>query len=837
MIATFPHSLTSLFFLIPVALALTPGAPAQDNSAIDRRVEAMIAKLTLEQKIDLLGGEDGMFIKAQPAIGLPRLKMSDGPMGVRTWGPSTGYAAGIGLAASWDTALAKRVGTGLGQDARSRGVSFLLGPAVNIYRAPMNGRNFEYMGEDPYLAGRIAAAYIQGVQSQGVIATVKHFAANNSEFARHNSNSIVDERTLREIYFPAFEAAVKEGHAGAVMDSYNFLNGEHATQNSFLNNQVLKKEWGFRGILMSDWVATYDGVAAANGGLDLEMPNGQFMNRESLIPAVREGKVSAATIDDKVRRILRTALEFDLIDRDQTGLDISSYSQHSRATALESAQKSAVLLKNEGNLLPLDAHKLHRIAVIGPNAWPAVVTAGGSADVTAFSPVSILTGLSDALAASNVTVTYNRGLKKLEDVFGDSVFSTDAEGKQTGLKQEDFASGDFTAAPDRVSTVSGVNGFGPWREGPPPAIKGVRWTGYYIPKKSGKQRFILAGMGRDDYKFYLNNSLVLEESSPEGQVPHAVDADLPVGQPVAIRLEYKPVIDGLTLGFGATAVEDLLDPQAAKLAARADVVVLCAGFSPQTEGEGQDRTWQLPTGQDELIKAVLNANPRTIVLVTSGGGVDANQWIERTPAFLQTWYAGSEGGRAVAQILLGEVNPGGKLPISYERHLEDNPTFKYYYAIPGTKDIHYDEGIFVGYRHYDRSETKPLFPFGFGLSYTTFAFNNLSVTPAEANAKGPVTVSFDVRNTGARAGAEVAQVYVGDPSASVARPAKELKGFVRVELKPGETERVSVVLDQRALAYWDVTSKSWKVDPGKFTVYVGDSSVNLPLQADFTVRW
>jgi beta-glucosidase len=832
MIAKFPHSLTSFLLLIPVGLALLPAVAAQDQSAIDRRVETMLGKLTLEQKIDLLGGEENMFLKAQPAIGLPRLKMSDGPMGVRSWGTTTGYAAGIGLAASWDVELAKRVGSGLGQDARARGVSFLLGPGVNIYRAPMNGRNFEYMGEDPYLAGRIASAYIQGVQSEGVIATVKHYAANNSEFDRHNTNSIVDERTLRELYFPAFEAAVKEGHVGAVMDSYNFLNGEHATQNSFLNKQVLKKEWGFKGILMSDWGSTYDGVAAANGGLDLEMPGAEFMNARTLLPAIKDGRVSVATIDDKIRRILRTVLEFGLVDRDQTDLGVSLYSQRSRAIALQSALEGAVLLKNEGNLLPLDAHKLHTIAVIGPNAWPAVLTAGGSAEVTAFNPVSILTGIGDALADTNVTVTYNRGLKKMEDVFGDgSAFSIDAAGKQPGLKKEEFASGDFTGAPDRSATVGEVNGFGPWHWGPPPTIKGYRWTGYYTPKKSGKQRFILAGMGRDGYKLYLNNSLVLEESSAEGQVPHAVDADFPAGQAVAVKLEYNPGFEGMSLGFGATPVADLLDPVAVKLSAKADVVVLCAGNSPQTESEGQDRTWQLPTGQDELIKAVLDANPKTIVLVTSGGGVDTHHWLDRTPAFLQTWYAGQEGGRAVAQILLGQVNPGGKLPISYERNLEDNPTYKNYYTNPGTRDIHYNEGIFVGYRHYDRSETKPIFPFGFGLSYTTFAFSNLSV-----NGSGPISVTFEVRNTGKRVGAEVAQVYVGDPSATVPRPVKELKGFARVELKPGESRKVSVTLDRRALSYWDVTGKDWKVDPGKFTVYVGDSSVNVALKADVTVR-
>jgi len=832
MIANIPYYLVSLCLFVPAANAV-----AQDSSAIDQRVESMISKLSLEQKIRLLGGEDGMFIKAEPAIGLPRVKMSDGPMGVRTWGPTTGYAAGVGLAASWDVDLAHRIGTGLGQDARARGVSFLLGPGVNIYRAPMNGRNFEYMGEDPYLAGQIASSYIQGVQSQGVIATVKHYAANNSEFDRHGSNSIVDERALREIYFPVFEAAVKQGHVGAVMDSYNLLNGEHATQNAFLNIEVLRKQWGFKGILMSDWGATYDGVAAANGGLDLEMPDAAFMNAKALLPAVQNGKVPVATIDEKLRRIFRTLIQFGILDRDQTDPGISAYNQNGRAIALQSAEEAAVLLKNEGNLLPLDAKKLKMIAVIGPDAWPAVVTAGGSAEVTAFAPVSILTGLSDALAGSGVTVTYSRGLKPIEDVFGDgSQLSVDADGKEHGLRKEVFKGGDFTAAPDATSTVDNVSGYGPWHWGPPPTIKGVRWSGYYTPRKSGKQWFILAGMGRDGYKLYLNNELVLEESSKEGQVPHHYAADLPAGKPVAVRVEYQPWQEGETLGFGAIAAEEFLDPIAAKLAAKADVVVLSAGFSPATESEGQDRTWQLPVGQDELIQAVEAANPKTIVLVTSGGGVDTRQWLAKTPAFLQTWYSGQEGGRALAKILLGEANPGGKLPISYERRIEDNPAFQFYYPAPHTSDIYYHESIFLGYRFYDKAATKPLFPFGFGLSYTTFAFSNLNVTPTEASPDAPITVSFEVRNTGHRAGAEVAQVYVGDPSAKTPRPLKELKGFARVELKPGESRKVEVKLNRRSLAYWDVTAHDWRVDPGKFIVYVGDSSANVPLTADITVR-
>ena len=352
--------LISIFILlVPVrasAQMSTNQGPQPITPAMEQKVDAMVQKLTLEQKIALIGGEDSMYIRAEPSIGFPRLKMSDGPLGVRTWGPSTAYAAGIGLAASWDRALAEKVGVGLGEDARARGVNFLLGPGVNIYREPMNGRNFEYFGEDPFLAGQIAVNYIDGVQSQGVSATVKHFDANNSEYDRQRSNSVIDERTLHEIYLPAFEAAVKQGHVGAVMDSYNLINGEHATQNAYLNIQVLRKEWGFRGILMSDWGAAHDGIADANGGLDLEMPDAKYMTAATLMPAIKSGQVTEATIDQKVRRILRTAMQFGFLDRDQLDPSISLYNQHGDAIALQSAEEGAVLLKNENHLLPLDRH-------------------------------------------------------------------------------------------------------------------------------------------------------------------------------------------------------------------------------------------------------------------------------------------------------------------------------------------------------------------------------------------------------------------------------------------------------------------------------------------------
>src|ERR1700689_5145813 len=356
--------------IIATSLATWAESPSSSTPAIEARADALLKQLSLEEKIDLIGGVNDFFIREIKHIGLPALKMADGPFGVRNYGPST-TLGGIGLAATWDPELAQRVGTVIGQDARARGVHFMLGPGVNISRSPLCGRNFEYFGEDPFLASRTAVAYIEGMQSQGVSATIKHFMGNNQEFLRHDGDSIIDERTMREIYLPSFEAPVQEAHVAAIMDSYNLINGQHATQDGFLNNDVAKKEWGFDGLIMSEWDATYDGVAAANGALDLEMPAGKFMNRATLLPAVKSGQVSEATIDDKVRRILRTAIRFGWLDREQTDLSIPLYNVKGGEVALDAARSSMVLLKNDGELLPLDKTKVKTIAVIGPDAYPA----------------------------------------------------------------------------------------------------------------------------------------------------------------------------------------------------------------------------------------------------------------------------------------------------------------------------------------------------------------------------------------------------------------------------------------------------------------------------------
>src|SRR6267143_1935931 len=384
---------TLLFLLVVTSVSGLGQAPAPTSSpasvAVEQRVESILSRMTLEEKIDIIGGVDGFFIRGIPRLALPPLKMADGPIGVRNFGPATAMAGGIALAATWNPALAERAGVEIGRDARAKGVHFLLGPGVNIYRAPMNGRNFEYFGEDPFLASRIAVGYIKGVQGQGVSATIKHFLGNNSEFDRHNSDSIIDERALREIYLPVFEAAVKEAHVGAIMDSYNLTNGSYMSQNGYLNTDVAKKEWGFSGVVMSDWGATHDFLAAANGGLDLEMPAGANMNRRNLMPAIREGKVSVTTIDDKVRRILRVAAQFGWLEREQTDSSIPRFNQQGRRVALEAARESIVMLKNQQNLLPLSKTKIQSVAVIGPDAYPAVPVGGGSARVQPFTAISL----------------------------------------------------------------------------------------------------------------------------------------------------------------------------------------------------------------------------------------------------------------------------------------------------------------------------------------------------------------------------------------------------------------------------------------------------------------
>jgi len=827
--------LALLLILANVSVAaIWAQSPSASTSANESRADTMLKQLSLEEKIDLIGGVDGFYIREIKHVGLPRLKMADGPFGVRNYGPSTTFG-GIGLAATWDPELAGRMGAIIGQDARARGVHFMLGPGVNIYRAPLCGRNFEYFGEDPFLASRTAVAYIEGIQSQGVSATIKHFTGNNQEYDRHNADSIIDERTMREIYLPTFEAAVKEAHVGAIMDSYNLINGEHATQNSYLNNDVAKKDWGFDGIIMSDWDATYDGVAAANGGLDLEMPSGKFMNRATLMAAVKSGQVSEATIDDKVRRILRTAIRFGWLDREQTDLSIPLLNEAGGKVALEAARSGMVLLKNEGNLLPLDKTKIKSIAVIGPDAYPAQVVGGGSAGVRPFTAVSYLEGLARYLDG-NATAYYEPGIPSLAGMAEATTFSSDENGKQPGLRAEIFNNVTLSGEPAWRRTDQHVN-FGRFLGG---GVKekdlSARWTGYFTPAVPGDHLVFVQDSGEEGgCRLYLDDKLVIDNWEHAYARVGQVHMYLSAGAH-KIRLEYflREAWDDPSLRFAILRPESVVTAAAKTLASRSDEVILAVGFDPSSESEGADRTFQLPPGQDELIQQLAAANKNTIVVVTSGGAVDMKSWLDRVPALFEAWYPGQGGGTALAQLLFGEYAPSGKLPVSFESSWEDNAVHDNYYPKSAEKKVVYAEGLFLGYRHFDREEVKPEFPFGFGLSYTTFAYKNLSITRASASGDRVVTVSFDVTNTGQRAGAEVAEVYVGEPHPSVPRPVKELKGFARVQLNAGETRRVSLALDRRAFSYYNVKNHDWTVDAGDFNVYVGSSSARIELTDKIT---
>ena len=820
-----------------VVFFLTQFAAAQatpSKTDVEKRVNSILSTMTVDEKIEIIGGINDFYTRPIPRLGIPPLKMSDGPMGVHDYGLTTAYPAGIALAASWDVDLTQRFGAAMGKDARARGVHFILAPGMNIYRAPMNGRNFEYFGEDPFLASRMAVAVIKGIQSQRVIATAKHFAGNNSEFARMTLSSDIDERTLREIYLPAFEASVKEANAGAVMDAYNLVNGAYMTANNHLNNEILKKEWGFDGILMSDWGATHDSIAAANGGLDLEMPSPTFMNGDTLLPALKDGKISAATLDDKVRRILRKAIEFGFLDQPETDTDIPSYSQEGRQVALEAARGSMVLLKNSGNLLPLDAAKLKTIAVIGPDAYPAVISGGGSAETKPFNAVSYLEGISNHLG-TRAKVLYAVDVPPLDEVFENSEFVTALDG-ETGLKGEYFSNEDLKGTPALVRTDKHVHfdwGEGSFAPDQPIDHFSVRWTGYFVPEKSGDYKFFTSA--DDGVRLYIGDETAINDWQPHSQTLDTAARHLEAGQAYKIRLEYFESVGSAIVGFGVTRAEAFIGRETRALAAKADAVIICVGFDPKTEGEGFDRTFQLPGGQDELIRQISAVNKNVIVVLTAGGNVDMTRWIENVPAILHAWYPGQEGGTALAQILFGDCSPSGKLPASFERRWEDNPTFHTYYPEKGEKRVQYSEGIFVGYRHFDRSETKPLFAFGYGLSYTTFGYSNLSVTPQTGSPGGPVMVSFDVRNTGRRAGAEVAELYVGDAHASVPRPVKELKGFAKITLEPGETKPITLTLDRRAFSFYDVKKHDWSAEPGEFTISVGGSSDNIQLRGKFTL--
>jgi beta-glucosidase len=726
--------------LLTLVLVFAP-ANAQDAAPyknpqlpVEQRVQDLLGRMTLQEKVSMLSGAGWMESVAIPRLGIPAIKMADGPMGIRSWlgssaitsAPgakqvftSTAFPAGIAVAATWDPEVAQQVGQAIGQEMKSIGRSMILGPTANIQRVPLWGRNFESYGEDPYLASRMGVAYIKGVQSEGVIATVKHFAANNEEFERHRLDEAIDERTLQEIYFPAFKAAVQEAGVWSVMSAYNKVNGTYCAENAYLLKEILKNGWGFKGFVVSDWGSTYSTAGTVNAGMDLEMPGGQvtrhwlktektikagnggdWLSSEKVLAEVSAGHISVASVDDNVSRILRVLFlsgQFDHPSAPSGAID----TPEQRAIARHAAAESIVLLKNAGELLPLDPAKIKSLAVIGPNAAVARTGGGGSSLVRAMNPVAPLDGIKER-AGSQMQVSYALGVS--------------------------------------------------------------------IPGEDSKN------------------------DTPEAR--------------------------------------EQLRREAVALAAKSDAAIVVVGDSPAVESESFDRkTLDLPEGQDELIQEVAKANRNTIVVFNAGGPVNVSRWIESTPALLDMWFGGEEGGHAIADVLFGDVDPSGKLPFSFINEWKQSPAYANY---PGENlHVKYGEGIYVGYRYFDKHDIAPQYPFGYGLSYTHFGYSDLQISPAKGSGSSKFTATLKLQNEGKRAGAEVVQLYVHDGHSTVDRPVKELKAFRRVQLLPGQSTTVSFTLDKSALAYYSTQKKDWTAEPGKFEILVGASSRDIRLQKPF----
>jgi beta-glucosidase len=623
------------------------------------------------------------------------------------------------------------------------------------------------------------------------------------------------------------------------MDSYNFTNGEHMTQNRHLNVDVVKDQWHFPGVIMSDWVSTYETAATANGGLDLEMPYGVYFAPEKVLPLVKDGTISQATLDDKVRRILRVAADFGWLDRPQLDIDIPRYNLEGRAASLQAALEGAVLLKNEDNALPLDKKTTKTIAVIGPTAAQTVMTGGGSGEVVSFANTNLLVGVSDYLG-EQVKVLYARGLYSVNQMARLTHFTTDPEGTTAGVTHVTFAKANLEGGVTSTVTETALGAAGSTRREPEeqelnaltahknanPYVRPINsssWTGYFTPTEAGKFAVFIQTDGR--YRLLVDDAVVFDSSVVPKYILNQTTLEL-------TKAPHKVVVEQLSQQIGSVSgmrvgiapLSTIVEKDALAMATKADTVILAVGFNAASESEGGDRSFELPVGQEQLIQQIAALGKKTIVVITSGGSVDISAWKDKVQGIFETWYAGEEGGTAAARLLFGEDDPSGHLPISWEKKIEDNPSYAHYYPDAGTNKVFYREGIFMGYRGYEHNHVEPQYPFGFGLSYTTFSFSNLKSAPA---GDGRFHVTFDVTNKGKRAGATVAQLYVGESSPAVERPAKELKGFERVMLQPGETKHVAMDLNPRSFSYFDVKSSTWQADAGAYELMLGDSSQDI----------
>lgn len=789
---------------------------------MNERIEQLLEELTLEEKVTLCAGKGVMETMAVERLGIPQLRMADGPHGVRD-GKATSFPTGISMGASWNPDLIARFGAALARETIAKERNLILGPCVNIHRTPLGGRNFESFTEDPFLASRLAVAYVKSVQALGVGTSTKHFACNNQEWERHTISARVDERTLREIYLPAFEAAVLEAHTWTVMGAYNRLNGTYCCANTHLNDEILKGEWGFSGLVMSDWGATHGTVDFAHGGLDLEMPGPPAFFGDKLLAAVKQGEVSEEVLDDKVRRLLRVMMEMGLFEQEPSGGEIGT--EKHRQLAREMAEEAIVLLKNE-DALPLDAENVRKIAVIGPNADVARMGGGGSSTVTPEQSVSILEGIRTRFDKAEVVYALGCALPgDLPPVESRLLRTRNQQGETVnGLTAEIFDNCDLEGEP--VATRVDSDLFFDWAGcGPLPDMEAghysIRWTGQLVPERDGDYEIGITAA--DAMVLYFNGERLINYTRESGVDFRTERISVRKGEPCELRVEYRSTVNWSFAKLGWMPAADL--EHAVALAGDADAAIVVGGLSATFEGEGHDRhSMVLPGRQDDLIKAVAEANPRTVVVLVNGTPVEMDAWLSGVPAVVEAWYPGQEGGDAVAGILAGDVNPSGRLPVTFPKKLEDNPSHGNYPG--GEGEVVFEEGLFVGYRHYDRHDIEPLFPFGHGLSYTVFTYDNLDL---ETSTEG-VQVSVDVTNAGACEGSDVVQVYVADPESRLPRPPQELKGFQKVKLAAGERRTVTIQLNERAFQYYDPDAGEWVLESGEFDVLVGRSSRDIVLR-------
>ncbi len=838
----------------------------------NERATLLLAQMTLEEKVALVHGEFpapyGFYCAPIARLGIPALTMADGPTGIRVSrqdvneGKATALPAPIGLAATWDVALAEQYGNVLGREAWATGHNVLLGPGLDISRLPVFGRLFEALGEDPLLAGQIGVGYIQGVQSHPVVATAKHYHLNAQEENRFWADAQIDERTLQEIYTQPFEMAVKDGRVGAVMGAFNKVNGVYSCENPHLLTDVLKHQLGFQGWVMSDYEATHSTVEAANAGLDQEMPGAKFFG-DHLLEALQIGQVSMATLDEKVRRILRTMFAHGLFEHPAqiSSLPVQEHSTFARKTA----SRAIVLLKNAEELLPLSRREVRSVAVIGADA-DRYISGGGSAFVKPMFVVSMLEGIRRRVS-EGIQVEYAEGVDPASaadllpgsPAVPSSVLTSAESGPEVhGLHAEYWTNTRFEGEPRLVRIDRQVNlnlGFFNYSSMTASSLPStpqelnnaisVRWTGTITAPATGDYTLSLTHLGTA--RLYLDDQMLIDDPGMTLET-QSVTLHLVVAQPRALRIDYvadrpeqrTPVPgDTSTVGmigskvrFGWEHPADALPSamrEAAALAGRSDVAVVVVR---DYRNEHADLPGLLLSNeQDLLIHVVAAVNPRTIVVLATGGPA-LMPWLDQVPAVLESWYGGQEQGNALADVLFGDVTPSGKLPITFPRSDRDTPVSSPEQYSKTELVARFSEGLGVGYRGYDLFGLEPLFPFGHGLSYTSFAYAQLHVELETSDGTRPVQVSFTLTNSGSRVGTETAQVYLGLP-ASADEPPKRLVGWAKVELKPGEFKEVSVTLNPNStshpLSYWSVSMSSWEVASGDYQVYVGASSRDIRL--------